>query len=245
MLIFPAIDLKNGRCVRLQQGDPQAETVYSNDPAAVAETWTEQGAEWLHVINLDGALGDETKAARNLDALQSILDRVNTPLQFGGGLRTAEDIAWVLGLGVTRVILGSIAIDRPRQLVDLLARFGPEQIVVSIDAQDGKVATHGWRNITDLEAMDLAAQLQTRGVRRIVYTDIARDGMLTGVNAEACARLATQTGLKVIAAGGVAGLEDVRRIKAVEGDNVEGLIIGQALYAGRLTLPEALKVASA
>lgn len=243
MLIFPAIDLRHGRCVRLRQGAPEAETVYSHDPAAVAEGWAELGAEWLHVVNLDGAFGDAEASRRNVDALQTILDRVNTPVQFGGGLRSAGDIERALDLGVTRVILGSIAAERPRQLVDLLARFGPEQIVVSIDAQDGRVVTRGWVKKTALEALDLAQQLQHIGVRRIIFTDVARDGTLSGVNAGACARLGRATGLKVIAAGGVADLEDVRRIKAVEKDNVEGLIIGQALYAGTLALPEALEVA--
>jgi phosphoribosylformimino-5-aminoimidazole carboxamide ribotide isomerase len=243
MLILPAIDLRAGRCMRPHDGDPETETVYSEDPAAVAEHWTELGAEWLHIINLDGALDEVAAGRKNLDALQTILDRVNTPVQFGGGLRTAGDIESVLDQGVSRVILGSMAVERPRQLVDLLSRFGPEQIVVALDVRSGRLVTRGWRKPTDVAILDLASQLQTMGVRHVTYTDVASDGTPSGIDAEGCARLGRSTGLKVIAAGSLAGLADVNRIKAFEQHSFEGLIIGQELYTGALSLPEVLEVA--
>ena len=251
MNIFAAIDLKNGRCVRLMQGDPRAETIYSDDPAAVAETWETIGVDWLHIVNLDGAFGDREKSARNIDALQAILDRVTTPVQFGGGLRNPEDIQQALNMGVNRVVIGSMAADRPRQMLDILGQFGPEQIVLGLDVKDGKVATHGWRQLVETDAIKLAQLIQTAGLTHVIYTDISRDGMLSGVNVEATVALARagrpKTGsgqrFKVIASGGVAGIEDVKRIKAVEDEGIEGLIIGKALYTGAVDLAEAMQIA--
>lgn len=250
MHIFAAIDLKNGQCVRLTQGDPEAETVYGNDPAAIAEKWVEIGVDWLHVVNLDGAFGDPEKSAKNIDALQTILDRVTTPVQFGGGLRSPEDIARALDLGVSRVIIGSMAADRPRQMLDVLGQFGPEQIVLGLDVKDGKVATHGWRQLAETNALKLVQLIQTAGLTHVIYTDISRDGMLSGLNLEATVALARAGNaadsphrFKVIASGGVAGIEDVRRVKAVEHEGVEGLIIGKALYTGAIDLAEAMRVA--
>lgn len=250
MKIFAAIDLKNGKCVRLRQGDPEAETVYSEDPTGVAETWEELGTDWLHVVNLDGAFGDAAKAARNIDALQSILDRVTTPVQFGGGLRSPEDIKQALDMGVSRVIVGSMAADRPRQMLDILGKFGPEQIVLGLDVREGKVATHGWRKLAETDPIKLAQLIHTAGLRHVIYTDISRDGMLTGVNVEACVALAragnppdSPARFQVIASGGVAGIEDVKAVKAVEDEGLEGLIIGKALYAGQIDLAEAVAMA--
>ena len=251
MRIFAAIDLKNGKCVRLTQGDPKAETIYGENPAAIAETWSAIGVDWLHVVNLDGAFGDPEKSAKNINALQAILDRVDTPVQFGGGLRSREDIALALDMGVSRVIVGSMAADRPRQMLDILAEFGPEQIVLGLDVKEGKVATHGWRKMADTDALDLVQMIQTAGLKHIIYTDISRDGMLTGVNLEACVALA-EAGkaaqnpaqrFKVIVSGGVAGLEDVKRVKANEDKGLEGLIIGKALYTGAVDLAEAMRIA--
>jgi phosphoribosylformimino-5-aminoimidazole carboxamide ribotide isomerase len=251
MQIFAAIDLKDGKCVRLTQGDPAAESIYSDDPAAIAETWQTIGADWLHVVNLDGALGDVDKSIKNISALQAILDRVTTPVQFGGGLREPDDITQVLSMGVSRVIIGSMAADRPRQMLDILAQFGPDQIVLGLDVRDGKVATHGWRRMADTNALDLVQAIRTAGLRHVIYTDISRDGMLSGVNLEAAVTLAeagnasTNSGhhFKVIVSGGVASIEDVRRVKAAAHHGLEGLIIGKALYTGAVDLAEALRIA--
>ena len=239
MIIFPAIDLRQGRCVRLRRGRPDAETLYSDDPVAVAERWMREGAQWLHVVNLDGAFG---VSSPNLRIAGQIAASVEVPLQFGGGLRTLADIEKALGLGITRVILGTVALHQPQLVAQAIERFGPERIMVSIDAQDGRVAARGWRELSDLEAVDLARRMRDIGVQRVVYTDISRDGMLTGVNVPATERLARESGLRVIAAGGVASLKDIQMLKAAEESGIEGVIIGQALYTGAISLPEALAV---
>lgn len=251
MNIFAAIDLRDGRCVRLTQGDPNAETVYGEEPAKVAETWTTIGVDWLHVVNLDGAFGDPDRAAKNIDALQAILDRVDTPVQFGGGLRDPEDIQRALQMGVSRVVIGSLAADRPRQMLDILGQFGTEQVALGLDVRDGKVATHGWRQLAETDPIKLAQLIHTAGLAHVIYTDISRDGMLSGVNVEATVALAQagnpDPGVKrrfqVIASGGVAGLEDIKRLKAVEQEGIEGVIIGKALYTGAVNLAEAMEVA--
>ncbi len=251
MQILAAIDLKNGKCVRLVQGDPKAETIYGEDPTAIAENWETIGTDWLHIVNLDGAFGDPSKAAKNINALQSILDRVNTPVQFGGGLRSPEDIEHALGMGVNRVIIGSMAADRPRQMLDILGKFGPEQIVLGLDVKNGKVATHGWRQMADTSALDLVQTIHTAGLRHVIYTDISRDGMLSGVNLEASVNLARAGStsknpshhFKIIVSGGVASLDDVKRVKANEDKGLEGLIIGKALYTGAVDLAEAMRIA--
>ncbi len=243
--IFPAIDLRRGRCVRLKQGAPDAETVFSDDPAAMARRWARQGAAWLHVVNLDGAFGDAPKDAAlpiNLQRLREIRESVELPIQFGGGVRTPDDIARALELGATRVALGTIAVKNPAIVVQALARFGPERIVIGIDARDGMVATHGWLSTSDVRAVDLARAMKEAGVQRVVYTDISRDGMLTGVNVAASVDLARTSGLRVIASGGVGSLEDIRALTAHEADGVEGVIVGQALYTGRFTLAQALRL---
>ena len=251
MKIFAAIDLKNGKCVRLVQGDPDAETVYGEDPAAIAETWEDIGTDWLHVVNLDGAFGDKEKAAKNSDALQAILDQVATPVQFGGGLRSPEDIEQVLEMGVTRVVIGSMAVDRPRQMLDILAQFGPERVALGLDVREGKVAAHGWRDLNETDPIKLAQLIHTAGLRHVIHTDISRDGMLIGANVEASVALA-QAGnpesdpgrrFEVIVSGGVASLEDVKKVKAVEGQGIEGVIIGKALYTGAVDLAKAMQIA--
>jgi phosphoribosylformimino-5-aminoimidazole carboxamide ribotide isomerase len=243
MIIYPAIDLRGGRCVRLVQGDPHAQTVVSDDPVGTARRWASLGAEWLHVVNLDGAFGDTASSGKNVAALSAILDAVDVPIQFGGGLRTLEDIQAALSLGVARAIVGTAAITNPSLVQEALTRFGADSIALAIDARDGHVATHGWQQLSDVTALALALQMKELGIAHIVYTDIARDGTLTGVNATACATLAAESGLAIIASGGVASLEDVHRVKEVEATGVEGLIIGKALYAGQLDLSLALEVA--
>lgn len=250
MNIFAAIDLRDGKCVRLTRGDINAETIYSEDPVAVAESWQETGVDWLHVVNLDGAFGDPEKSAKNINALQAILDRVETPVQFGGGLRSPEDIERALDMGVNRVIIGSMAADRPRQMLDVLGQFGAEQIVLGLDVKEGKVATHGWRQLAETDAIRLTQLILTAGLTHVIYTDISRDGTLEGVNLEAAVELAragrssgATHGFKVIVSGGVAGINDVKRVKAAEAEGIEGLIIGKALYTGAVDLAEAMQIA--
>jgi phosphoribosylformimino-5-aminoimidazole carboxamide ribotide isomerase len=238
MIVYPAIDLRNGRCVRLVQGQASQERVYAADPAAMAQTWEEQGAEWLHLVNLDGALGDQ--AAANMAAVSAILARVRVPVQFGGGLRSVDDAARLLDAGVARVVLGTVAVRQPDVVEEALTRFGPARIAVGIDAREGRVATHGWLETSDVLALDLAQQMAQLGVERIVYTDIQRDGTLTGPNLEATRRLAQQSGLAVIASGGVSSLEDIRALAQQASSGIEGIIVGMALYEKRFTLTEAL-----
>lgn len=255
MILFPAIDLRRGRCVRLRQGDPAAETLYSEDPAAMARQWAAAGASWLHVVNLDGALGEGAVApaneftpdllaqlSLNLQCLHAICQAVTLPIQFGGGLRSEADVALALSLGARRVVLGTAALHDPALVGTALARFGPERIVVGIDARQGRVATHGWRQTSAVEVLELALAMRELGVRRLVYTDISRDGTLSGVNVEATAELARRSGLAVIASGGVRGLADIERLRAAD-PGIEGVIVGQALYTGALDLGEALALA--
>lgn len=241
MIVLPAIDLRRGKCVRLRQGRPEAETVFSDDPAAMAEHWASQGAEWLHVVNLDGAFGE---ASSNLQVVEEMVAVVGIPIQFGGGLRTMADIEGALGMGVARVVLGTVAVEEPSLVTEAVRRFGAERIVVGIDARKGRVAIHGWQELSSLAPIELAFRVRELGVERVVYTDIARDGVLSGINVEATRELAECTGLKVIASGGVSSLDDVRRLKEVEASGVEGVIIGQALYSGALDLQEAIEIAA-
>ncbi len=251
LTIFPAIDLRGGRVVRLRQGDAAAQTVYGDDPAAVAKQWAGQGAQWLHVVNLDGVLtprpplpcaGEgENCSALNLRCLAEIRAAVSLPIQFGGGMRTVDDVATALRLGATRVVLGTVAVRQPQVVAEAIARFGAARIVVGIDARDGRVATHGWLETSALDALTVARRMADLGVLRIVFTDIARDGMLTGVNVAATADLARGSGLRVIASGGVASLADIRALAAHASDGIEGVIVGQALYTGAVDLAAALR----
>ena len=246
MIVFPAIDLRRGRCVRLRQGRPEAETVFSDDPVAMAEHWVSQGAEWLHVVNLDGAFGQASSNSRVVKEIVGSnfqLPTSNIQIQFGGGLRTMADIEGALGLGLARVILGTVAVKEPSLVAEAVQRFRAERIVVGIDARNGNVATHGWQEVSSVTATELAYRVMELGVERVVYTDIARDGMLCGVNVEAVRELAQRAGLKVIASGGVSSLDDLRRLREAEASGVEGVIIGQALYSGALELREAIETA--
>jgi phosphoribosylformimino-5-aminoimidazole carboxamide ribotide isomerase len=237
--------------VRLVQGEPDDETVYGEDPVAIARQWVEAGAKWLHVVNLDGAFAGELQGGSekrglpiNLCRLRDIAAETAVSIQFGGGLRTFEDIELVLSLGASRVILGTIAVRQPEWVSDALDRFGAERIVVGIDARNGVVATQGWQEISRLDAVDLGRQMAQRGVRWVVYTDIQRDGMLSGVNVSATVGLAVQTGLSVIASGGVASLDDLRELRSVASSGVVGVVIGKALYTGDVDLADAISVAA-
>ena len=240
--IYPAIDLRGGKVVRLNEGDPARMTSYSDDPAETARRWLEAGAGWLHVVNLDGAFGETDEA--NRIALESIL-KLGMRVQFGGGLRSLDAIQRALELGVKRVVLGTITIEQPEVVADALSRFGAEQIAVGIDARDGLVRTRGWKDNSGVSALDLALQMrslrQTQGdalgLRTVIFTDIRRDGLRSGLNIAAARELSEHSGLDVIASGGVNTIEDVVTAKYA---NLAGVIIGRALYEGVIDLKEAL-----
>ena len=239
MIIYPAIDIRGGRCVRLTEGRFDAETVFADDPAEMALKWAGMGAEFLHLVDLDGALAGEGK---NVPVIERILQSVNIPVQLGGGIRNLETIEKLLALGVTRLILGSAAVKNP-QLVEEACKKYPGHIAVGIDAKNGEVAIEGWGQGSGVAATELAKKMAAYGVETIIYTDISRDGMLSGVNVEATAALARACGVPIIASGGVASIEDIRRVKAVEADGVQGCIIGKAIYTGAVDLKEALALA--
>jgi phosphoribosylformimino-5-aminoimidazole carboxamide ribotide isomerase len=236
--IYPAIDLRNGRVVRLEYGDPNRETVFGEDPARMGQKWIDAGAAWLHVVNLDGAFNE--KGAANWTALPK-LTQLGAKVQFGGGIRTLADIERALDAGAARVILGTVAIENPDLVAQAMARYGAAHIVVGIDARDGEVKTRGWMQGTAVSPTDLGIHMKTLGVQTIIYTDISRDGVLTGVNAEATAALAQASGLQVIASGGVATLDDITNCHALASQGVSGVITGRAIYDGRIDLQTAFQ----
>jgi phosphoribosylformimino-5-aminoimidazole carboxamide ribotide isomerase len=239
MLIIPAIDLREGRCVRLYQGKLEEETVFSDDPLAVACRWSEMGAPFLHVVDLDGAF---CGYPQNLSIIEEIAQAVSVPIQMGGGIRTMETIDRILARGVSRVVLGTAAISQQSLVKEACQEFGP-RILVGIDSRDGLVAVEGWATTVDRTALDLAKQMGDLGVERIIYTDIRRDGTLVGPNLAATREMAQFSGLKIIASGGMANLEDVGRVVQLEQYGVEGVILGKALYTGAISLPAALALA--
>nr|MBI2904550.1 1-(5-phosphoribosyl)-5-[(5-phosphoribosylamino)methylideneamino]imidazole-4-carboxamide isomerase [Chloroflexota bacterium] len=228
--IYPAIDLRAGRVVRLAQGDPARLTVYGDDPAATAHRWRDEGAAWLHVVNLDGAFGETADA--NGRALEQIV-AVGLNVQFGGGLRDGAALRRVMQLGVARAVIGTAAVETPALVDEALAEFGAERIAVGVDAREGRVRLRGWAEESAVTALDLARRLRGQGVTRIIFTDVARDGMGAGVNVAATAELAAASGLAVIASGGVATADDVRRVREAA---LDGVIIGRALYEGHIDL---------
>ncbi len=234
--IYPAIDLRSGKVVRLKEGDPARMTSYSDDPAETARKWLGEGAQWLHVVNLDGAFGEGDNA--NRAALESIL-KLGARVQFGGGMRSMDAIADVLKLGVSRAILGTIAIEQPAIVADALTRFGADKIAVGIDARDGLVRTRGWKDNSGVSAIDLALQMQTVGLGTVIFTDVSRDGLGSGLNIPSTRELAERSGLDVIASGGVHTIEDVIAAKDA---GLAGCIIGRALYDGTVDLGKALQV---
>lgn len=239
MIIFPAVDIRGGKCVRLTEGRFDAETVFADDPAAMARRWADEGAEYLHVVDLDGALAGRPV---NLAIVERIVNTVSIPVQLGGGIRTLDSIAAILAAGVARVIIGSAAVRQPALVKEACALYG-DRIVVGIDAKDGIAAVEGWGISGGVGAEELAARMAAAGVARIIYTDISRDGTLGGVNVAATRALARAAGVPVIASGGVSGLADIAAVRAVAGDGVEGVIVGKALYTGAVSLPDALKAA--
>lgn len=236
MILFPAIDLHGGRCVRLLQGRFEDATTYSDDPVAMARRWVDAGAEWLHVVDLDGA---KAGSPQQLDAVARIVRASPVPVQVGGGYRELEQVQKALDLGIARVIFGSVAVARPDLAWDAFDRFG-DRVVLGLDARGGKVAVHGWVDVSGLDACEFAQEMESAGAPRIIFTDIGRDGMLSGANVEATRRLAAAVSIPVIASGGVGRLEDLRDLARMGGRGVEGVIIGKALYSGAFTLEEAL-----
>lgn len=240
MIIFPAIDIRGGKCVRLLKGDFAKETVFSDKPEDMAKKWQAQGAAFLHLVDLDGALKGKSQ---NLATVEKILAAVDIPVELGGGIRTMENIDEVLKLGVRRVILGSVAVRRPELVREACAKYG-DRIVVGIDAKDGIVAVDGWGVSGNVEATALAKEMKKAGVKTIIYTDISRDGTLAGVNVEATAKLARESGVNIVASGGVKSIDDIKALKPYEKDGIEGVIVGKSIYMGTLDLAEAIAIAS-
>jgi phosphoribosylformimino-5-aminoimidazole carboxamide ribotide isomerase len=235
-MIYPAIDLRGGKVVRLKEGDPARMTSYSDDPAETARRWLNMGASWLHIVNLDGAFSESDHA--NRAALESILKH-DAHVQFGGGMRSLDAMDAALSLGVTRVILGTIAIESPDVVTDAVKRFGSERIAVGIDARDGLVRTRGWKDNSGVSALDLAFQIRDVGVGIVIFTDVSRDGLGSGLNIPATRELSERSGLDVIASGGVHTIDDVIAAKDA---GLAGCIIGRALYDGTIDLEKALQV---
>ncbi len=239
MIVIPAIDLKDGRCVRLEQGLMEKDTVYHDDPAAQALIWQQQGGELLHIVDLDGAFAGVPK---NREAIRAIVGAIDIPSELGGGIRDLATIEAYLELGVDRVILGTVAKEKP-ELVQEACRLFPGRIVVGIDAKEGLVAVRGWADVTEKRATEMAREMEGFGVEAIIYTDIARDGMMQGPNIEATRQLAESIRIPVIASGGVSSLKDIENLLAVESSGVVGVITGKAIYTGALDLREAVRVA--
>ena len=240
MILYPAIDLKGGECVRLKHGLMEQATVYNPDPAAQARTFAAAGFQWIHVVDLDGAFAG---APKNAEAVSAVIAAVDLPVQLGGGIRDLKSVEAWLSRGLKRVILGTAAVKNPALVREAAAKF-PGQVAVGIDARDGFVAVEGWAEVSSLPARELALRFRDAGVAAVIFTDVGRDGVLAGVNVEATADLAKGLGIPVIASGGLASIDDVHRLKAREADGIAGDIIGRALYDGRVDPAQALRAAA-
>jgi len=240
MIIYPAIDLKDGQCVRLVQGKKENKTVYSDTPGKQAASFQAQGADYLHVVDLDGAFEGNP---RNMAAIKEIAASVTVPFQVGGGLRSRENVEQILNLGASRVIIGTRAVKNPDFIKELLESYGPEKIVLGIDARDGMVAIEGWVEKSSLQAMEFGKTMQAMGVKTCIFTDVSRDGLLQGPNLSSIKEMALGSRLKIIASGGVSSKENISALKEMENIGVSGAIIGKALYEGRISLAEALNAA--
>ncbi len=241
MLLIPAIDLKDGQCVRLKQGDMDQSTVFGDDPAAIARRWVDKGARRIHLVDLNGAFAGKPK---NEQAIRAILKEVGAEVdvQLGGGIRDLDTVERYLDAGLRYVIIGTAAVKNPGFLQDACTAFGGH-IIVGLDAKDGKVATDGWSKLTGHEVIDLGKKFEDYGVEGIIYTDIGRDGMLSGINIEATVKLARALSIPVIASGGLSNLEDIRQLCAVEDDGVQGVICGRSIYSGDLDFEAAQQLA--
>ena len=234
MIIFPAIDIKDNKCVRLTQGDFDKVNIYSEDPYLMAKKWVECGAKFIHVVNLNGS---RDEIGINDETLSKVAKSVDVPIQVGGGIRDEKRVKELLDLGINRVIVGTMAIENKELLKELIEKYKADKIVVSIDAKNGKVATHGWEKVSDIDSVDLCKELEQIGVKTIVYTDISKDGMLEGPNFDIYKELSQKTSLDIIASGGVTSIDDVKRLLDM---NMYGAIIGKALYDNRIDLKEVL-----
>lgn len=241
MLVIPAIDLSEGRCVRLARGDMSRKTVYSDDPAGMARKWTAEGAELIHVVDLDAAVSGERAGA---EAIADICAATDVPVEVGGGIRSIQDVKTVLGLGARYAIMGTAALRHPEVLAEALEAF-PERIIVGIDARSSQVAVEGWTEATEVSAVDLAAEIEEMGVRRIIATDINTDGVLTGPNLAAVRAMAEAINIELVASGGVSSLNDIRALAALESLGVIGCIVGRALYEGVFSLADAIRAGGA
>ena len=237
MLIIPAVDIKDRKCVRLVRGDPQFETVYSTEPVFQAKYWEREGAKRLHIVDLDGAFEGKTK---NLDIIQRIVEEVNIVVQVGGGIRDNRIIRALKNRGVHKIVIGTAAVEN-RKFIKNLWKTEPESIIIAIDAHDGFVVKKGWKEVTDKRAVDLVKELEEYGVQEVIYTDINRDGTLEGPNYDSIETMLTVTEIPIIVSGGVSSLDDLKRLTQYENDGLRGVIIGKALYEGRFKLSEALK----
>ncbi len=235
MQLYPAIDLKGGRCVRLTQGLFDNVTVYSDTPADMAALWESKGATYLHLVDLDGALAGRSV---NEPAIREIIERVSIPVQVGGGVRSVEAAGALLKLGAARVIVGTRAVENPLFIQKLIDTFGPERIVLGVDAKDGMAAVEGWEKVSRISAVNLCMQMKEHGIRHVVYTDISRDGMLSGPNVKSTKKLMEETGLNIIASGGVSCMEDLQNLYR---QGIGGAIMGKALYENRIDLAEAVE----
>ena len=234
MILYPAIDIQGGKCVRLERGVFSSTTVYGDDPVEMAKRWEKEGAEYIHVVDLDGA---QHGAGVNQAVIAKMTKAVSIPIQLGGGIRTMEDIEQALSLGVARVILGTVAIESPLLVKEAVEKYGEAKIIVGIDAKDGKVAIHGWETVSGKDAAEVCLEMKSYGIKTINYTDIAQDGMMKGPNISATKALIEQTGMDIIASGGVSKIEDLVRVREI---GAAGAIIGVALYLGAIDLPAAL-----
>ncbi|MFA5938429.1 MAG: 1-(5-phosphoribosyl)-5-[(5-phosphoribosylamino)methylideneamino]imidazole-4-carboxamide isomerase [Sinimarinibacterium sp.] len=239
MLLIPAIDLKGGQCVRLRQGRMDDVTVFSDDPVTVAKRWADEGAERVHIVDLDGAIKG---LPVNIEVVEAIAAALSIPVQVGGGIRDEETVQRYLNAGVQYVIIGTKAVNAPHFLHDLCLEF-PRHIIVSLDAKDGRVALNGWAKLTSHDVIETAMHCERDGVEAIIYTDIAKDGMMQGFNVDSTRSLARALNTPVLASGGVSSLDDIRRLRELENDGVAGAVIGRALYQGDLDFKEAVKIA--
>ncbi|EDL64636.1 1-(5-phosphoribosyl)-5-[(5-phosphoribosylamino)methylideneamino]imidazole-4-carboxamide isomerase [Bacillus sp. SG-1] len=238
--IYPAIDMRGGKCVRLLQGDYSKETVYGDSPFDMAKRFVDEGAQWIHMVDLDGA---KEGSRVNDKFVIAVANELGAKVQIGGGIRSEEDIEYYLNNGVQRVIIGSLAVSQTELVKSWLAKYG-DRIAIGLDAKDGFVATHGWIETSQLKAVDLGVELAQAGAETFIFTDIATDGMLSGPNVEAVAELAKATGKEVIASGGVSSMDDLRLLKEYEGKGVAGAIVGKAIYTGKVSVEDAVKEVS-
>jgi len=240
MIIFPAIDINGGKVVRLRQGEFSDVTQYSTDPLSVAQNWVRAGAKWIHIVDLDGALHGEMK---NFDIIAQLAKKIPVPIQMGGGVRTEDDIEKLIFAGIKRIILGTRVIEDRPFLKKILARFG-DKIAISLDCKDGRLTQKGWTETTKVKGTDFAKELEALGLQCLIYTDIKRDGMLTGPNLEALSEILSTVKIPVIASGGIANIDDIKNLLTIKPRPVMGAITGKAIYEGKLDLKEAIVIAS-